>query len=883
MPTGIHGPVASPEQLSAYANRFLQDAADRGVQIIGLTPHSPRLASDQRQSAVWTIVQEWQTGSDERGIPFRERIYAIFPGFEPSLNHGRDGLHLLFLFDIDIGIDNYLKAFDLVMGGVSPWSAERGSQLQMSNRTAAEAFEHLQSFNKRESRTDQDGRGKWDYIVLAPHIDGEKGLLESQKSQVLELFRHDQISGLELGDNKLPDDTLANRPWLLDGMQENRQSFFHSSDAYSTAEIGTRHAWIKAASPRIESLRQAFLAGDSRIRIGFESDSQGQLVEIEEAPDVTISARPWLRSVCVRGDASFFGGGRETAFPLSPDLTCIIGGSMTGKSTFLDGLRIHIGGLMPEDDGIRKQVEARGRDRFLAGSAEVELDCPGQDMTAPLNEQWPAVFYSQTELQRLSESADAVEEILSRLVPTEAQDIEHRERQLKSLDASLKSVAKCIEAARDEFAESDQALSRSQAATSELEAFSNAGVDEVNEASSNRHRWQQVAVNSASLTRKVNEARDSLRSLDIPGTSGIQDSDETDDRLTDLVGALHKNRTKVDDSLERARRSLAEMSSPIEEIGEAVAANEATVQEGFDRSLAALGLDGARISQLQALNEQAALLESSSTQRAQLKEKLRSLESEFSCLRARRDEEISKQRSSFDRVLCTVQTQFGGRIIARRIDEDRKEPLDQYLRNLSQRGITRWWNDLSEAQRPTVSKLLECMETGRLTAVGMSEAVEQTFREHITPARKLEIQALRCRDRYVLEFRVDDDKYRDLSKLSGGQRVSLLLSLLLETSDSRPLVIDQPEDELDNRFLFDTMLPALKRLKGKRQIILATHKADIVVNGDADLVIQLDATSDRGHIECFGAIEDPAVRDAIVQTVDGGDEAFQLRRAKYGF
>ena len=113
--------------------------------------------------------------------------------------------------------------------------------------------------------------------------------------------------------------------------------------------------------------------------------------------------------------------------------------------------------------------------------------------------------------------------------------------------------------------------------------------------------------------------------------------------------------------------------------------------------------------------------------------------------------------------------------------------------------------------------------------------------------------------------------------------MSLLLSLLLETEDERPLIIDQPEDELDNRFLFDTVLPALKRLKGRRQIIVATHNANIVVNGDADQVIQLEASATRGRVGCAGAIEEPAVRDAIVGTVDGGDEAFRLRRLKYGF
>ena len=98
-----------------------------------------------------------------------------------------------------------------------------------------------------------------------------------------------------------------------------------------------------------------------------------------------------------------------------------------------------------------------------------------------------------------------------------------------------------------------------------------------------------------------------------------------------------------------------------------------------------------------------------------------------------------------------------------------------------------------------------------LDETGMSTTVQATFRESLTRAKRRELAALRCPDRYFLELRMDDGSYRRLDELSGGQRVSVLLSLLLETEDSRPLVIDQPEDELDNRFLFETVLPALKK------------------------------------------------------------------------
>ena len=268
-------------------------------------------------------------------------------------------------------------------------------QLQLSSRDADAAFRELRAFHANAS-VSSGHTPRWNYLTLAPHIDHNKGLLDAQKGQVLQFFQHGEVAGLELGDNKLPHNTVAERAWLQDGMREHRQAFFHGSDAYSVRDIGRRHTWLKLASPRIEALRQAFIASDSRMRIGYERDAAGDLVEIA-APDVTVNARPWLKSVTVNGLASFFGGrddGAASRFDLSPDLTCIIGGSMTGKSTFLDGLRMHAGAPLPRDNGIGMQVQARGRDRFLGGSPEITLECPGSDPTAPAHDRWPAVFYA---------------------------------------------------------------------------------------------------------------------------------------------------------------------------------------------------------------------------------------------------------------------------------------------------------------------------------------------------------------------------------------------------------------------------------------------------------------------------------------------------------
>ena len=884
-PAGVNGPPGSEKTIADYARRFLQGAVRQGVRVLGVTPHSPRAGEGPETSAVWRIVEEWNGGIDDDGQPFRDKLFAVFPGFEPSFKQGRAGLHLLFLFDPEIGRDRYLKAFDLAMGGASPW---RGNELQLSNRNAEEAFRDLREFHRRESPKVQDGGHQWSYIVLAPHIENEKGLLGAQKAQVLELFQHGEVAGLELGDEKLPEDTVKGRAWLREGMAEHRQAFFHGSDAYSVDDVGKRHTWLKLASPRIEALRQAFIAHDSRMRIAYERQADGSLSEIPDPPDVTVSRRPWLKSVTIAGGASFFRADddrdeSECRFELSPDLTCIIGGSMTGKSTFLDGLRVHVKAPMPSDDGLRGQVEARGKDGFLAGSPAITLDCSGGDPTAPHHQRWPAVFHAQNELQRLTQEPGAVEDILARLVLPVMGDIQEREKRLNTSDGELRRAAKRLADLYEDLADAEQACERSGKAAEDIAAFADAGIEELHCASRDLRCWQEFAERAKVLAGDLDRIRESAEALDLP---------ENDGHLADVLRAAGVDEQgygfrarweRIRDHLRSVNEELAADGSVTGSVLDALAAHERVVRGEVDRKLAALGLDGARIREFQALNRQAALLASYAANLEQVRVKLADAERAFRTLLADRRDMVYRQRHAFDRVIETVSAQFDGRISARRIDDGNREPLERFLKELKQKGITRWWNDLPDDRRPSSARLLEALEADRLAWFGMSEAVQVTFRECLSVSKQRELAAIRCRDRYLIELRMDDGSYRRLDDLSGGQRVSVLLSLLLETNDDRPLVIDQPEDELDNRFLFETVLPALKRLKGRRQIVVATHNPNIVVNGDADQVIQLEATANRGRVARAGAIEEPAVRDAIVRTVDGGDEAFRLRRLKYGF
>ncbi len=882
MPPGMSGDPTSDSFLRSYARRFLQALVANGVQVAGLTPHSPRTGTDPDTSAVWRIVREWNEGDDDDGVPFRQKIYAVFPGFEPSFRDGKEGLHLLILFDPEIGLERYLGAFDVVMGGVSPW---RDSALQVSGKHAAQAFEALRELWEREGSI--DGAAAWQYLVLAPHIDVSKGLLGAQKAQVLQLFDHEAIAGLELGDEQLPVDTVKNRSWLRDGMERHRQAFFHASDAYGLDDLGRRHTWVKLASPRVEALRQAFVASDSRMVIGFTKDEAGKLKTIGDPPDIALNDRPWLREVAVSGGASFFGGSqggtiRTTKFRLSPDLTCVIGGSMTGKSTLLDGLRCQADVPMPVDDTVRANVDARGR-IFGAGAPDIVLDCPGTDPTAALGERWPAQFFAQNELQRLTQEGTAVEDILARLVSSETSVIETRNDELRRLDNRLSSAVEQLRDLDDQLEDAEQALVRARTAKDALAAFSRAGVDRLHRASRDRQLWAESNLAVSSIGQSIRDVIETANAVEVAQLDVATMKEPTTARIDASARELKSRWASVVDLLHSAEKEIAEWVRTASSVEEDLKADEAAFRTDVQRTLAGRGLDATKLQEFQKLSRQAALVSSHQANYDQILERRNQEQSLYDRLQGERRALIDEQRKAFDRVAIGIERQFNDRIRVRRVDSGDLRPLDGFLEKLRQRGVTRWWNGLEPDQRPSPAALNQALDSGSLAEVGMSDAVRQTFRETMTRTKQRELAALRCPDRYILELRMDDGTLRRLAELSGGQRVSVLLSLLLETTDDRPLVIDQPEDELDSRFLFDTVLPALKRLRGRRQLIVATHDANIVVNGDADMVIQLEANASRGRVACAGAIEDAAVRDAIVRTVDGGKEAFRLRRRKYGF
>lgn len=121
-----------------------------------------------------------------------------------------------------------------------------------------------------------------------------------------------------------------------------------------------------------------------------------------------------------------------------------------------------------------------------------------------------------------------------------------------------------------------------------------------------------------------------------------------------------------------------------------------------------------------------------------------------------------------------------------------------------------------------------------------------------------------------------------LKTASAGQRTSSILSYIL-SSGTGPLILDQPEDDLDNKLIYELIVDGIVKSKENRQIIVVSHNANIPVNGDSDYVISLDYKENGVEVHSSGSVEDKDVKKDIFDIMEGGETAFEIRSKRYGF
>jgi ABC-type lipoprotein export system ATPase subunit len=132
------------------------------------------------------------------------------------------------------------------------------------------------------------------------------------------------------------------------------------------------------------------------------------------------------------------------------------------------------------------------------------------------------------------------------------------------------------------------------------------------------------------------------------------------------------------------------------------------------------------------------------------------------------------------------------------------------------------------------------------------------------------------------QVRAADGSFKIIETGSVGEKSTAILSLILSAGD-QPIIIDQPEDDLDNQYVYNVVVDLLRRRKFFRQVIIATHNANIPVNGDAELIVALGVKDRLGVVLGAGSIDRPDIKDLVSVIMEGSAEAFRLRRERYGY
>lgn len=906
-------------QEAAAAKAFAEACYQQRLDVVGITDHN-FLSKD--------FIPHLQTAFDEIERDFSHKI-TLFPGFEFEAAGVGRGVHVLCLFEP--GTD--LTRLDSILTecGVSYPRVNAAGQLEKSDKNLKDIL-----------RITQD---KYGGIVIMPHATSNDGIFDNDS--IAEWLQQDQFTNPDLLAVEVPkpihlmsagyqrllrsgDDCQPGwkriRPIATLMSSDNKKLVdFDEHQKPTPNSIGYRYSWFKMSEPSIESLRQAFLDHESRIIL---------------PEDVTTDTHPaqrvrqaTIKSISIKNVA--FLADQQVHF--SPNMNCVIGGRGSGKSTLLEYLRIILGKDKSKDlDYGTKERIKRVRDTLNEPRAEVEVcwvsadgvedrivwqngspTVQGRDLADPETffNSLPLRFYSQQQLNRLTESkiddgsvrqAQRLLELVDGFTKNELDELADREHKLKlQIQDAFSNLrkAKTLEKDYKRLQQEHQELDRQWKARSEIQE------------DARRHQLLKAEV----------------RYLEgLAGTPGKQFTDVAS--LAETIAASHvafqvTDSThaawfrQFDDKVKAAKDSLART------IRDAVEQFEAAVEDlktndpawnaireeldqadaKFSEACAAKGLTTDDVGHLQEINQSRTKKQREIDETGAEIQRLKEAAGDTGLLmqqlhqiwrdqfqkrveaaeRANELAVLNEGRQRFIEVSATYQ-------------QDHKNFRELWQSFAPSDGRTRLgknWESCGET--------LYTLFTGQEDAESPWQVLEerlsveqgstgpdfgsnsQELFQHIQDnlERWEKLRCSRVQDTVDMKlFRADGSTAGSIAEgsLSDGQRNTAALALLL-AQEGGPLVIDQPEDELDSNFVFRELIPMLRKVKSKRQLIMATHNANLPVNGDAELVYAFEARDGKGEALACGGLDQASVTKAVLDIMEGTEEAFRRRREKYHF
>lgn len=752
------------------------------------------------------------------------------------------------------------------------------------------------------------------FAILA-HVDGAKGLeteVPGNPPHKRDIICHAALLGMELkrsdsdisfsDDDPDPDRKALGRQ-RIEALGLGKKQFLArllNSDSHTLAALGRNASGdrkvtrYKMQHVTFDALRLALQDSDARVRIE------------EEVP----ARVPVVRALAM--DGGFLTG---QGIQFSPNLNCIIGGRGTGKSTTFEAIRCltgqaGMGEVVDSEvwpDLIDLLVEDQsGHEIKLRRRRNGEVEDP--DDPDALLPDFAVECYAQSEAATISQNATAdpagLLSFLDRFIGVVADLKEEREVRQALLDSEAE-----LKAAADNVAKIPQVERDLQYKKSQLAALEAQRGKEVIALIRKLEQEKEVRV---SLRRDLEEL------LELTSNEALRErieSIETSVDPTDLtIGNLEYQaiaqqaaafKVKVvtaESDLESAAKLL---SDAMEGQLTAWRTKEATAKAAIDQKRAALEANGVRLDMV--------FINSLSTEEARLTEKLRRLKTWEPGLEQRREAraKLVKRRWEIRDRIATKRSAYG--VKASRTLKSVLNDLSVSLKFLHSAHSPSGSAVITESmgwrtsQVPRAPLLIE-----KLSLPGLLQAVLKNNKEAIKSVKasdgatvftdadaqaiidnlsapevlhKLEAVEVSDTPQLIVSKHITGQNQplvRDFGRLSLGQKQSVLLALMLSAESNRPLIIDQPEDHLDSEFIYQTLIPVLRRAKERRQVIIVTHNANIAVLGDAEQIIVLKAQDDNGRIVSRGSIDHSETQRFACNILEGSSEAFRRRATIYG-
>lgn len=852
------------------AESIIETALEDKLDVIAITDHN----NDRNIAAALDYADRY-TG----------RLLVV-PGVEVTTANG----HLLVYFDPakPDRLNDLLSKIDLV--------GDRGGKQTHTAMSMAQVIK----------QADQLGG-----ICVAAHIDREKTgfemLSEGYPNWKKDIITSPGLYGLEFDDAAhfgwySPDDSSAagaERRKLLGGRSKvvtlqgrTELACIQGSDAHTLERFKNQHEGrsltrFKMTELSFEGLRTAFVDPEARVRA------------VAELPKF------FPRIVGLHTEGGFLD---NSTIRFSSNLNCLIGGRGTGKSTTLESLAHCLGvtsefedkGSCPErtivycedGDGIPYQYV---RTRHSEPSVRAREDGTITDVPA---DAFKVEFYSQGQLGEVAKdplrNPELLQEFLDRhldlstLKGRETSLLDQLERnssallplensaaQLRPKETTLKELKKKVEVAEQGRLKELVTFRSRVAAEKELAALCKSTSDVYRQGISLRE-----------LTRNFDDLLES-----VSRTTGDDESEKALAEVRAIVEKVNGFATTKEREINQALQdSAGELDTALEALYER--------HRYFDEQIAAKVSDFQR----QGLTADTRALDEILRQRGLITREIDKIKQQGQQL-----VEFRQERSGLLQELEEVRAEMlrRRRDATRAINTQLKSSISDYHIFLyyDNEGMIDSYKSVvldvmhgSHYQDETAKDLCRTTSPQQLASLvaeedleGLADAVgagwEQTFYDRFRMLKsryRLEVTSKPAKPIIKVLTKTDSQEEIPVTELSDGQKHTILLTIAMLAESPLPLVIDQPEDDLDNAFIFSSVVKTLRSVKERRQVILVTHNANIAVLGDSELIMPMRRSGNIGEVFERGSIDRTETRQAVQDILEGGEIAFRKRKEIYG-